>query len=145
MSGLKYSDFKSLKEIRESLQAYVKGYNLAPHSSLNGINPSERFFAEGYAIKRLSERKVEESFLKEEERKVTRDAVIVLNGIQYEVDYKYSNQKIKLHYSQDSSSVYVVNPGDNELIPIKLLNKVENANIKRKSHDFTKEEKEGKQ
>lgn len=138
MSGLKFSDFKSLEEIRENLHTYVKTYNLGPHSSLNGISPTDKFFSQGYAIKRLSPRKIEESFLKEEERKVTRDAVIVLNGIQYEVDYTYSNQKIKLRYAPDLSTVYVVNPGDNELIPIKLLDKVENSNIKRKSHDFTK-------
>lgn len=137
MSGLKYSDFKSLDQLRESLFAYVHQYNLKDHSSLNGLSPSERFFDEGSLIQRLSNDKIEQAFLKEEERKVTRDAVITLNGIKYEVDYKYSNQRITVRYSHDLSTLYVVNPESLELEPIKILNKVENASIKRKRHDFT--------
>ena len=46
MAGLDMRDFRSLDELRGSLYAYVQSYNLAPHSSLRGMSPQDRFFSE---------------------------------------------------------------------------------------------------
>jgi len=65
------------------------------------------------------------------ERKVSADSVIVLDGIEYEVNYRYAKQRIRIRYSPDMQNVYVIDNRDGSLTPIKLLNKAENSNIKR--------------
>ena len=130
MASLDMRDFHSLDELRGSLNAYVRMYNQAPHSSLNGKSPQERFFMEPELIKRLPEDQIDSSFLLEIERRVSADCVIVIDQIEYEVDYRFSKQRITIRYSPDMNEVYVVE-ADGCLSPIHLLNKQENANIKR--------------
>lgn len=131
MAGLNMSDFKSLDELKHSLFTYVKSYNQKPHSSLKGLSPQDRFFNESNLIKRLSEEEIEKNFLLEYVRRVSADNVVVLEGAEYEVDYRYSKQRITLRYSPDLSQIFIVDPNKNTLTPIKLLNKHDNANIKR--------------
>jgi len=131
MAGLNMSDFKSLDELKHSLFTYVKSYNQKPHSSLKGLSPQDRFFNESNLIKRLSEEEIEKNFLLEYVRRVSADNVVVLEGVEYEVDYRYSKQRITLRYSPDLSQIFIVDPNKNTLTPIKLLNKHDNANIKR--------------
>ncbi len=125
------SDFKSLDELKHSLHTYVKSYNQNVHSSLKGLSPQDRFFNESSLIKRLSEDEIEKSFLLEYERRVSADNVIVLDGVEYEVDYRYSKQRVTLRYAPDLSQIFVVDAKKDTLTPIKLLNKQDNAKIKR--------------
>ena len=83
-------------------------------------------------IKRLTDKQIENSFLLEYERRVSADNVVMIDETEYEVDYKYSKQKITLRYSPDLSKIYVVDKDTNELTEIKLLNKHDNSVIKRK-------------
>jgi len=46
------------------------------------------------------------------------------------VDYRFSKQRIRLRYSPDFKEIYIVE-ADGTLSPIRLLNKTENADIKR--------------
>lgn len=131
MASLNMKDFKSLDEVRDSLFHFVNEYNQTAHSSLNGKTPLDRFFSEPEQIRRLPEESIDTTFMLEVVRKVSSDGVIVLDGIDYEVNYRYANQHIKLRYSPDMQYVYLVDDRDGSLIPIKLLNKVENADIKR--------------
>lgn len=131
MSQLRLNEYNTLGELRKSLFEYVSKYNQTVHSSLNGLSPQERFFKESYTIKRLNEDQIEKAFLLEYERRVSADNVVVLDGIHYEVDYRYSKQKITLRYSPDLSKIYVVDKQTGNLVPIKILNKKENALIKR--------------
>lgn len=55
MAGLDMRDFRSLDELRGSLYAYVQSYNLAPHSSLRGMSPQDRFFSEPDHIRCLTQ------------------------------------------------------------------------------------------
>lgn len=55
MAGLDMRDFRSLDELRGSLYAYVQSYNLAPHSSLRGMSPQDRFFSEPDRIRCLTQ------------------------------------------------------------------------------------------
>ena len=82
-------------------------------------------------IKRLSDEQIETSFLLEYERRVSTDNVVMIDETAYEVDYRYSKQKITLRYSPDLSKIYVVDKNTNELTEIKLLNKHDNSVIKR--------------
>ena len=131
MSQLNMKDFKTLDELRISLNSYVNSYNQHVHSSLNGLSPQDRFFKESHIIKRLSSEEIEKSFLLEYERRVSADNVVVIDETEYEVDYRYSKQKITLRYSHDLSKIYVVDKNTGGLTEIKLLNKHDNSIIKR--------------
>lgn len=131
MAGLSMKNFHSLSELQTSLMNYVQSYQTTLHTSLNGLSPKERFFEESSIIKRLSDTTIERSFLLEYERRVTADNVIVLEEIEYEVPYRYAKQRITIRYSKDFEKVYVIDPITGEATPIKLLNKHENAHIKR--------------
>lgn len=130
MSSLDIRDFRSLDELRGNLFAYVNKYNQTVHSSLKGKSPQDRFFSEPERIRRLLDDEIQSFFLLEIERRVSSDSVIVINGIEYEVDCRFAKQRIKLRYSPNLEDIFVVET-DNTLTPIRLLNKTENAFIKR--------------
>lgn len=130
MASLDMRDFRTLEELRGSLLTYVRQYNQAVHSSLKDKSPQDRFFSESELIKRLPEELIERSFLMEIERRVSSDCVIVIDQVEYEVDYRFAKQRITLRYSPDMEEIYVVE-SDGALTPIRLLNKQENAHVKR--------------
>jgi len=137
MAGLNMNDYKNLDELRADLARYVTQYNQTVHSSLNGLSPQDRFFNESHMIKRLTVEQIEKNFLLEYERRVSADNVVMIDETEYEVDYRYSKQKITLRYSPDLSKIYVVDKKTEELTEIKLLNKQENAIIKREKIKLT--------
>lgn len=130
MAGLDMRDFHSLDELRGSLYAYVQKYNQSPHSSLHGMSPQDRFFSEPEQIRRLSSDEIEKDFLLEIERRVSADCVIVIDQVEYEVDCRFARQRIRLRYSPDMKEIFIVE-SDGALTPIRILNKTENALIKR--------------
>ena len=130
MAGLDMQDFHSLDELRSSLHSYVQQYNQAPHSSLRGNSPQDRFFSEPEQIRRLSADDISKDFLLEIERRVSADCVIVIDQIEYEVDCRFARQRIRLRYSPDMKDIFVVET-DGTFTAIRLLNKTENALIKR--------------
>ena len=130
MASLDIRDFHSLDELRGNLLAWVHLYNNTPHASLNGKTPQERFFSEPEQIRRLPPEQLDKDFLLEIERRVSSDSVIVIDQIEYEVDFRFAKQRIRLRYSPDMKDIFIVEP-DNTLTPIRLLNKQENADIKR--------------
>ena len=130
MSSLDIRDFHSLDELRGNLLAYVQKYNQTVHSSLNGMSPQDRYFSEPNLFHRLSDEEIEHDFLLEIERRVSADNVITIDQVEYEVDCSFSKQHIKLRYSPGLDDIYIVE-ADGTLTPIRLLNKVENAFVKR--------------
>lgn len=78
----------------------------------------------------LSMEDIGKDFLLEIERRVSADSVIVIDQIEYEVDYRFARQRIRLRYSPDMKKIFIVET-DGALTPIRLLNKTENALIKR--------------
>jgi len=130
MASLDIRDFHSLDELRGNLLAYVQKYNQTVHSSLKGMSPQDRFFSESGRIRRLSDEDIEASFLLEIDRRVSSDSVITIDQIEYEVDCRFAKQRIKLRYSPDFKDIFIVE-SDGTLTPIRLLNKTENAFIKR--------------
>lgn len=130
MASLDMRDFHSLDKLRGSLHSYVRQYNQSPHSSLRGMSPQDRFFSEPEQIRRLSSEDIDNCFLLEIERRVSADSVIVIDQTEYEVDCRFAKQRIRLRYSPDMSNVLVVE-SDGSLTPIRILNKTENAQIKR--------------
>jgi len=131
MSSLDMRNFHSLDELRGSLFAFVQEYNNRPHSSLGGKTPSDRFFSESDLIRRLDEETISKSFLLEIERRVSADNVVVIDQVEYEVDSRFTKQKVRLRYSPDKNEIYVMEADGKTLTPVRLLNKQENALIKR--------------
>lgn len=130
LASLDMRRFHSIGEMRSDFAAYVARYNQTPHSSLDGMTPQDRFFSEPEQIRRLSEDDIDHSFLLEVDRRVSSDSVITIDKTEYEVHYRYAKQRIRLRYSPDMAKVFVVEPSG-ELTPIRLLNKRENALVKR--------------
>lgn len=130
MASLDMRDFHSLDELRGSLYAFVQQYNQSPHSSLRGMSPQDRFFSEPEQILRLSAEDIGKDFLLEIERRVSADSMIVIDQMEYEVDCRFARQRIRLRYSPDMKEIFIVET-DGALTPIRLLNKTENAFIKR--------------
>lgn len=130
MAALDMRDFHTLDELRGSFLSYVSSYNQHPHSSLKGKTPQERYFSEPELISRLPDDQIENSFLLEVERRVSADCVIVIDQIEYEVDCRFAKQRVTLRYTPDMENIYVVE-ADGTLTPIRLLNKQENASVKR--------------
>ena len=130
LASLDMRDFHSLEQLRKDFAGYVLRYNQTVHASLDGLTPQERYFKEPERFFRLSPERIERDFLLETERRVSADNVIVINKVEYEVHYRYAKQKLRLRYSPDMENVFVVEPSG-ELTPIRLLNKQENAFVKR--------------
>ncbi len=130
LACLDIRDFHSLDELRGNLLAYVQRYNQSPHSSLKGFSPQDRFFSEPERIRRLSDEDIQKHFLLEIERRVSIDCVISIDQVAYEVDYRFAKQRIRLRYSPDMTSIFIVEH-DGTFTPIRLLNKHENAFVKR--------------
>lgn len=131
MATLNMNDYHNLEELRTSLYQYVQTYNTSIHHALNGSTPQQRFFQESNLITRMSDAQIERSFLLEIERRVSADSVIMINKVEYEIDYRYAKQRIRLRYAPDLSTIYLVEKESEELQEIKLLNKHDNAHIKR--------------
>lgn len=130
LASLDMRNFHSIEELCSDFYAYIARYNHTIHSSLSGQTPQDRFFSEPEQIRRLPEDQIEQSFLLEVERRVSADSVVTIDKTEYEVHYRYAKQRIRLRYSPDMQKVYVVHPSG-ELTPIRLLNKLDNAIIKR--------------
>lgn len=130
MASLDMRTFHSLDGLRASLYAFVNAYNQAPHSSLGGKSPVDRFFSEPDHIRRLDDAQIERAFLLEIERTVSADSVIVIDHTEYEVDYRFAKRRIRLRYSPDLKEIFVVEQ-DASLTPVKLLHKHDNSMIKR--------------
>ena len=130
MASLDIWDFHTLDELRGNLLAYVNSYNHTPHSSLKGRSPQERFFSEPECFHRLPDDVLDKNFLLEIERRVSSDSVIVIDQVEYEVDCRFAKQRILLRYSPDLKDIFIVE-ADKTLTPIRLLNKTENALVKR--------------
>ena len=130
LSTVDLSSFKNIDLVQKSLDDFVLDYNKTIHSSLNGKSPEERFFSESSRIHRLKEENCDKIFLLEITRRVSVDCVISVDNVEYEVDSKYAGRRITLRYSPDMSDIYVVE-ADGILTPVRLLNKQENAEVKR--------------
>lgn len=136
MARLDMRDFKTLDELRADLLAYVAKYNRSPHSALNGKTPEDRFFSEPDHIRRISREKLDRFFLLEIERRVSVDCVLTIDNISYEVDSQFSKQRVTVRYTPDMSEIYVV-AADGTLVPVRLLNKQENAVTRRKQFRYS--------
>ena len=97
---------------------------------MNSLYEALARFSEPEQIRRLAGEALDQAFLLEAERRVSSDSVIVIDQVEYEVDCRFARQRVRLRYSPNLQEIYVVEP-DGTLTPVRLLNKQENALVKR--------------
>jgi transposase InsO family protein len=91
-------DTASLEALNRRLWAYVEGeYHQAPHRSLDGDTPLERWARTGEQV-RFPEVDLDELFLFETVRRVQKDRTVSLHGVVYEVDAALVGEKVTLRY-----------------------------------------------
>ncbi len=125
------TQFSSLSAIQESLDHFVDTYNHTVHASLDGKTPDERFFSEPECIRRLSPDEIDKDFLLEATRRVSPDCVLSIDNVEYEVESPYARKRVKIRYTADLKKI-LLEKEDGSLKEIRLLNKKENAETKRK-------------
>lgn len=100
LATLAAEDTASLEALNRRLWAYVEGeYHQAPHRSLEGDTPLERWARAGAGV-RFPEAgpELEALFLFEANRRVQRDRTVSLAGVVYEVDAALVGEKVTLRY-----------------------------------------------
>ena len=56
--------------------------------------------------------------------------MVTIGNVEYEVDMRFARQRIRLRCSPGMDEVYAAE-ADGTLLPVRLLNKQENASVKR--------------
>ena len=100
IAHLSAEDTASLEALNRRLWAYVEGeYHHAPHRSLEGDTPLERWARTGDEVRFADEGlDLDELFLFEATRRVQSDRTVSLNGVAYEVDAALVGEKVTLRY-----------------------------------------------
>ncbi|MCP3882021.1 MAG: transposase [Sulfitobacter sp.] len=72
-------------------------YNQTPHASLNGATPWERFHQDARALRFYASREqLRRAFVLHEQRRVSRDHVVSVDGVAYEVPLGYRGRQVML-------------------------------------------------
>ena len=106
-----------------------------------GKSPQERFFSEPEFIRRLTEQEISDHFLLEIERRVSADSVAVIGNAEYEADCRSAKRRVTLRYSADMKDIFITE-ADGTLTPVRLLDKQENASVKREKVHLYKDGEE---
>ena len=145
LKGLDLREITSLDQLNQLNAAYTEGtYNLRKHSALNGLSPMERFMKDQERLRFVSRDRLDQAFLHEEKRRVSKDATVSLNKTSYEVPQIYCGLQVTILFSpHDPSCVYLKPPGGGEPIRIQPVRAVDNSMIPRKQNlrdplDYTK-------
>ena len=138
MHSTDWNSFKSLNDIKESLQEFLyNNYNNKIHSSFK-MTPNERWHQEYDKVVFKDESLVNTAFLHQVNRKVRADRTIMFENNYYEVPYKYVGKTITLKYNPlDTKILYICE--NNETIECQKVDVVANSKVKRKNNiDYSK-------
>ena len=137
ISQYHYNHMTTIDQFRIELKRYTTTYNQTVHSATH-IAPISRYQSEEPRIL-MDREEIETKFLLEVERKATIDCVVLIDKKEYEIPPKYASKKVKIRYSADLKTVYIVNP-DDTLEAITPLDKLANSKVKRKRPEFNTED-----
>lgn len=130
LDSIDLRDFHSLKSLDDSVQVWRNHYVNSPHSSLDMNTPMSRFLEDVDRIKRIIPEELDNTFLLEVERKVSKDRVAVIDNVQFELPIRFAMKKVRMRYTPNMEQVYVVE-NDNSLTLVPRLDKHVNAVAKR--------------
>ncbi|MEG0578399.1 MAG: DDE-type integrase/transposase/recombinase [Niameybacter sp.] len=133
MNGIDWTTFSSLEKLNEDYWGYLnRYYNNAHHSSIDST-PRDRYLKDATLIKHLPSDLLNHHFLHRMERRVNSDATVIIDKKPYEVPMQYIGKKVKIRYlPSQPGEAYIFSEDHRLLETIHLVNKVDNAKIKRK-------------
>lgn len=105
---LEPTDTASLEALNDRLAVWVTTYNTTHHSSI-GARPIDVFAKEAHLVKKpLSQTWLAECFLNRVTKKVSRDAVVRIGGIDFDCPMAYIGIKVQFRYDPtDMVSVWI--------------------------------------
>lgn len=138
MRGLKWDEIKSIDDLNELLKDFVNDYNTKQHSSLkdfsgNSISPNTRWFKDADKIKKIDNNLIDSFFLHTAYPRIRSDAIAYIKNHEFEVNMKYIGKKITVKYNPEDFSRAWIYDNNKYIEEIKLVNKIDNSKIKRKT------------
>lgn len=138
MRGLKWDEISSIDELNQLLQDFINAYNSKEHSSLkdennNLISPSTRWFKDKDKIKKIDNNLIDSYFLHTAYPRIRQDAIAYIKNHEFEVDMKYIGKKITVKYNPEDFSKAWIYENNKCIEEIKIVNKIENSKVKRKT------------
>ena len=141
MNSRNWNTFKSIEDLEKDYEEYLfNDYINKVHSEL-GDTPNNVWHKGIGNVKwrRLEEEKVEEAFMHEIKRKVSKDGVVSINNELYEVDSVYAGDEVTIRYYISNLDKMWVYEKEERKSEVRKLNKKENSKIERKTKiDYSK-------
>lgn len=136
LSGVDPGGVQSLEDLNRSLFDWVfEVYNLRPHSSLGGLSPLERFLKDAKLLRPSpGAEEIDQAFLREITRNVSKDSVVQVDHVQFELPQTCIGQKVLIRYSPDHMSKIMVIPPGSQPISVYPLDRVANAYMPRRQN-----------
>jgi transposase InsO family protein len=105
-------------------------YNQSPHEGLGDETPSERFLADEQPLRLPeSEQELKRKFVVHFERRVSKDHVVSVFGVDYEIPQGHAGEKIVIHHHLLEEKLDVLH--NQKLVTIKPVDLVANAHARR--------------
>lgn len=122
LSEVRLAQPKSLTELNQLFSTWLEeGYNHKPHTGLEGQTPEEAFARDLRPVRFVTQEKLREAFLWEEDRKVDRTGCFKLGGEVYEAGPTLAGKKVEIHFDPfDSTEVEVWHKGQKVTVAKKL-------------------------
>ena len=141
MNARDWNSFKDLEDLEKDYEEYLfNEYINKEHSELKDT-PNNVWHKGIGNVKwrRLEDEKVEETFMHEVKRKVSKDGVISINNELYEVSSAYANSEVALRYYINNQDKMWIYEKDKRCEEVSKLNKKENSKVQRvKGIDYSK-------
>ena len=135
MNSRNWNTFRSLEDLEKDYEEYLfNDYINKVHSEL-GDTPNNVFHKgiENVKWRRLEEEKIEEAFMHEIKRKVSKDGVISINNELYEVDSVYRDDEVTIRYYINNLDKMWIYEKEKRKSEVRKLNKKENSKIERET------------
>lgn len=138
MRGLDWDNINSIDELNALLMDFINLYNNHNHSSLkdesgNLLTPNSRWFEDSSLIKKLDNDFIDIAFLHTAYPTIRSDAIAYIKNHEFEVNMKYIGKKIIVKYNPLNFNEAWIYDNNKLIEKIKLVNKIDNSKIKRKS------------
>jgi transposase InsO family protein len=126
-------DVDSLADINRQLQAFLANrYHVRPHSSLLGRSPDKVYASRERAAGALEESALRSALIERSRRRVSRDNVLSLHGVAYELDQGFlagTNVVVAQCFVTPDEPPWIEHEG--KRLPLRVLDPVKNARRKR--------------
>lgn len=125
--------WNSINEVNNSLKNYLLDHYTNKIHSTTNETPNNRWHNDFKIIKKIDEKKIDESFYHELSRKVLKDRTIMIEKIYYEVPVEYIGKTISIKYDPNNmKNIYLMKEGE-KLEEIQKVDIVSNSKVKRQS------------